>query len=1010
MNRNPKIPRSTPVCSLLALLLAWSLGSPAVRAQSAPVPVAPPPGQAQAVATPTAGVSADKIVQLSPFEVAADKSNTYNALNSNSLTRFNTELDKLPVTADIYDQQFMTDVNATSVEDMISSFTAGAGFASSSSSPDGAAATQQPLDRNGSPSLSLRGLSATSVERDGYFPPASSGTLYTTTFDLERVEVILGPQSLLYGVGGGGGVINEVSKQARFGMPTFASLKFQADQYGNKTGILDFGVGNDKVAVRVAAINSDVGGRRVNIGGPLLGDYVQVAVKPVASTTIRMQYERTTWNRMSNDQLTLTAASTSNDARNGQYLHYLLATNQIVAAANGGASGAGVIDNGHLNWDNVDSFGGSSAGEYTKSEFGMGQIDTVWSPWLSTEIAGGYDDKRDEKIGNSATGFYAPNVTANPTGNWAAGQTSSTPFVDLLEPSRTKDLRVSAVLTNELFGAKSQTVVGGDFSRVDSATISIDYVLADSNFNPVNNGTATHNGLTFMPAVYWSVANGPVEFPILPSRAARITYLGNNYTRAIANAPNAALISPNNPEGLTGNGDGDFRIAKQIEKGVYAANFTDWMDGKLTTLVGFRASSIFAEQFNDNGSTALPSVGTPSSASGVSFNAGANYALLSWLRPYVEVSDSFNPPQQEQADPYGIYPAVSHALGEEVGLKATNPAGTWSGSVAIFHAYSKNEQFSFSSTLLSDINPSGLNGRYGGAASEWVSVDRESEGADVIVTANPIPNLRMRLSMSYNIGTIGTAKSYAQLYNDSFHENSAGDVTYADGTVVYVPATYNSKQLTVASTTAGAIPLTVLAMSTPGNAYYANPVATSGQILSSSNAAKVLEVVDPVHGAILTGQTGLPISAIQINPGAVLPGVIPITAVGDITSGFPRVALNYTTVYTLRSGFLKGLELGGTFNAAWKRAEYYYYPQGITVNPNYRVMYYAPMEAFFNGIFGYERKIGRIDFLTQLNVGNIFNHYHVFTLPSYVNGWAGPDNATFDVEPRSYTWSTTLRF
>jgi hypothetical protein len=47
----------------------------------------------------------------------------------------------------------------------------------------------------------------------------------------------------------------------------------------------------------------------------------------------------------------------------------------------------------------------------------------------------------------------------------------------------------------------------------------------------------------------------------------------------------------------------------------------------------------------------------------------------------------------------------------------------------------------------------------------------------------------------------------------------------------------------------------------------------TGQIRSGSNAANVLAVVDPVHGPILTGATGLPMSATQINPA--LSGVNP---------------------------------------------------------------------------------------------------------------------------------------
>ena len=81
--------------------------------------------------TAPAAKADDQTIQLNVFEVLADKDDSYGALNSNSITRFNTELATLPISADVYNEAFMRDVNASTVEQMISDFTAGAGFASS---------------------------------------------------------------------------------------------------------------------------------------------------------------------------------------------------------------------------------------------------------------------------------------------------------------------------------------------------------------------------------------------------------------------------------------------------------------------------------------------------------------------------------------------------------------------------------------------------------------------------------------------------------------------------------------------------------------------------------------------------------------------------------------------------------------------------------------------------------------------------------------------------------------
>src|SRR5579862_6284387 len=91
------------------------------------------------------------------------------------------------------------------------------------------------------------------------------------------------------------------------------------------------------------------------------------------------------------------------------------------------AGGAGQIDNGLINWGNIDSFAGQQASEFTVNRYSSATIDTNWTGWLSTELALGYDDYYDDRVNNTLT-FYAPNNTSNPlTGQWAVGETGSTP-------------------------------------------------------------------------------------------------------------------------------------------------------------------------------------------------------------------------------------------------------------------------------------------------------------------------------------------------------------------------------------------------------------------------------------------------------------------------------------------------------------------------------------------------------------------------------------------------------
>ena len=115
-------PHSAPARALLLSLAIAATLVGAMRAQLAPPT---PPAAAAAKAAPRDSDT----VTLNPFEVKGDSDSSYGALNSNSITRFNTELDHMPVSADIFNEAFMKDIAATSVEDMVVGYSAGAGSA-----------------------------------------------------------------------------------------------------------------------------------------------------------------------------------------------------------------------------------------------------------------------------------------------------------------------------------------------------------------------------------------------------------------------------------------------------------------------------------------------------------------------------------------------------------------------------------------------------------------------------------------------------------------------------------------------------------------------------------------------------------------------------------------------------------------------------------------------------------------------------------------------------------------
>lgn len=991
-----------------AVLVAGWPGS--VAAQSAPRS----PERTQSASPTAPAKDADTVTTLNPFEVKSDSDTSYGALNSNSITRFNTELARTPISADIFTEAFISDVGARTIEDMVMSYVAGAGFDSENNTTVGNA---QPGDRNAGANIKLRGLSTPTLQRDGFMPNSGIGTGVSSTFDVERVEVINGPQSLLYGNGGAGGVINTVSKQARLNRRAFGSLTLRSDEYGNAMGQLDYGMGRRNIAARVAITHERIGGRRDNVYGDLDAAYAQFAYR-IGGTVLRLSAEHAHFDRLiSGAATTYTARSAADDVRNSQFLSYLLATNQLERAASG-ASGGGFIGKGKINWQTLNSYEGDLKFEQTIGHFVSLIAESKWNDWLSSEFAVGYRGERRSLRASAGITMLAPNNATNPTGDWAMTQATSLNDRTTDGPSRIKSIRASLLANNAFFRGtvKSQTIVGADFSRRDDA--SIDYYLYQTDAaGKIIVNPATASNLEFGRTVLgtptrliWAVGDGPLRNPFWAPYSTHVTYNGVNWAKDLANFSDPALISPNNPLGLRLGGR-QYLNRHTINKGIFGANTLSLLNGRLDVLSGFRVAPVYRVQYNQG--VALPVNGDNQATAliektAASFSAGANYALNTWLRAYVNISDSYNPPASQANDPYGVGPKVAHGLGKEVGLKVTNASGTLSGSLAYYRTNSKNEQYAVTSTLQLAINPTGLNGQYN-ASSVWINVDRESRGAQLAVTAAPTKNWRLRLSASETSGVIGTSKSYTQLYNDQFYANTAGQVTYKNGTVVYVNPVFNRATPTVSATAPGAIPLTTAMMSDRTSPYYATPAPITGLINGGGNLALVLRTADPVAGPILTGVTGLPISAMQFNPGFTPPGSIPVAVAGEDTVGYPKYSFNLTQMYTFDTGRLKGARIGGTVLRSWQNRAFYYFPAGVTPGAS-RLVYFRPDLTQLNLTGGYSWRMGRFPLSVQLNVNNLFNRYQVLVMPNPTTGFNGPLIATLGNQPRSYLATTTLSF
>lgn len=175
--------RATVQCAVLLASLTFS----SLFAQTAP-PENPAPANAAA---------SDEVVELSPFAVTAAKNNSYLATNATSGTRIALPLESTPLTISVVTADFLKDRGTPSVNEAIR-FMPGVR-----------------RNANNSDQFKIRGFQARAPRVDDFYDAGdlNEGRSRYEMAEMERIELIKGPTSVLYGFGNPGGVLNMVTKR-----------------------------------------------------------------------------------------------------------------------------------------------------------------------------------------------------------------------------------------------------------------------------------------------------------------------------------------------------------------------------------------------------------------------------------------------------------------------------------------------------------------------------------------------------------------------------------------------------------------------------------------------------------------------------------------------------------------------------------------------------------------------------------------------------------------------------
>jgi catecholate siderophore receptor len=216
MCRLPPLAQAAPL-PFAALIALCAAAGPA-GAQTAPG--APP--EAGAIALPQIDVNAGR----------GGGATGYLAPRTSTAMRTDTPLVDVPQSVGIITQQAVRDLSMQNLQDALR-WVPGAGFAQGEGNRD------TPV---------LRGQSTTAdLFRNGLRDDVQ---YYRDLYNIERVEVLLGPNAMIFGRGGAGGVVNRVTRQA--GWDTVGEVRLQAGSFGMWRGTFDVGgAASDWAALRL---------------------------------------------------------------------------------------------------------------------------------------------------------------------------------------------------------------------------------------------------------------------------------------------------------------------------------------------------------------------------------------------------------------------------------------------------------------------------------------------------------------------------------------------------------------------------------------------------------------------------------------------------------------------------------------------------------------------------------------------------------------------------------------
>jgi len=246
-NLTMNLPSRQRLYALTLCALAWPLA-----AQTAPAD-APKDEKELAASVRREKEDQESVVVLSPFEVSTKKDTGYQATETLAGTRIRTNLKDVGSAISVVTKEFLRDVGATDNSTLLQ-FTPNAEVAGTrgtyaglgnGTSVDEGGATGNLRAPGGA--QRVRGLASADTTRD-YFVTDIPWDAY----NVDRIEIQRGPNSILYGLGSPAGIVNASLHNAEF--RNYGDVQFRFGSYGSLRGSVDI---NQVLIPKVLSIRLD---------------------------------------------------------------------------------------------------------------------------------------------------------------------------------------------------------------------------------------------------------------------------------------------------------------------------------------------------------------------------------------------------------------------------------------------------------------------------------------------------------------------------------------------------------------------------------------------------------------------------------------------------------------------------------------------------------------------------------------------------------------------------------